>query len=68
MKDPNFGMTNGFSTMTMPLCVMRLEFASFWPKNPLQKMYHSPYSPDLAPCDFLVLYKIKKYPEGTKIC
>jgi len=41
----------------------------FLAKNSITKMDHPPYSTDLAPCvEFLALSKIKKCPEGTKIC
>jgi hypothetical protein len=30
-------------------------------------IYHQPYSPDLAPCDFWLVPKFKKCLEGTKI-
>jgi hypothetical protein len=29
---------------------------------------HPPYSPDVAPCDFWLFPKLKKCPEGTKVC
>jgi histone-lysine N-methyltransferase SETMAR len=34
----------------------------------ITKMDHPPYSSDLAPCDFRIFPKLKKCPEGTKIC
>jgi hypothetical protein len=36
-KDTNSGLTSGLSTTTMPLRMMRYEFASSWLRNPLQK-------------------------------
>jgi len=45
-----------------------LRFCEFLAINSITKMDHPSYSPDLAPCDFLALSKIKKCPEGTKIC
>ena len=45
-----------------------LRVREFLAKNTFTKMDHPSYSPDLAPCDFLALSKIKKCPEGTKIC
>jgi hypothetical protein len=44
-----------------------LRIRKFLAKKSITKMDHPPYSPDLAPCD-LALSKIKKCPEGTKIC
>jgi hypothetical protein len=53
--------------------------AEFLPENPRAKMYqflakesitkmdHPPYSSDLAPCDFWLFLKLKKWPERTKI-
>jgi len=36
-KDTDSGLISGFSTMTMPLRMMRYEFASSWPRTQLQK-------------------------------
>ena len=44
-----------------------LRFRKFLSKNSITKMDHPPYSPDLAPCDFWLFPKLKKFPEGTKI-
>ena len=45
-----------------------LSVGEFLAKKSITKMDHPPYSPDLAPCDFWLFLKLKKYPEGTKIC
>jgi len=45
-----------------------LRVRGFLAKNSITKMDHPPYSPDLAPCDFWLFPKLKKCPEGTKIC
>jgi hypothetical protein len=45
-----------------------LRVREFLAKKSITKMDHPPYSPYLVPCDFLALSKIKKCPEGTKIC
>jgi len=45
-----------------------LRFCEFLDSNSIIKMDHPPYSPELGPCDFLALSKIKKCPEGTNIC
>jgi len=45
-----------------------LRVRDFLAKNSITKMDHPPYSPDLAPCDFWLFPKLKKCPEGTKIC
>jgi len=37
-----------------------LRFQEFLAKNSITKMYHPPYSPDLAPCDFWLFPKLKK--------
>jgi histone-lysine N-methyltransferase SETMAR len=37
-----------------------LEIRQVLAKKSITKMNHSPYSPDLDPCDFLALSKIKK--------
>jgi hypothetical protein len=37
-------------------------------ENSITKIDHSPYSSDLAPCDFWLFPKLKKCPGGTKIC
>jgi len=44
-----------------------LRVRKFLSKNSITKMDHPPYSPDLAPCDFWLFPKLKKFPEGTKI-
>jgi hypothetical protein len=36
-KGRNSGLTSGYSTMTMPLCMMRRDFARSWLRNPLKK-------------------------------
>jgi hypothetical protein len=36
-KTPQYGLTNGVSTMAMPLRMMCQKFASSWLRNPLQK-------------------------------
>jgi hypothetical protein len=45
-----------------------LRFREFLAKKSITNKENPPYSLDLAPCYFLVLSKIKKCPEGTKIC
>jgi hypothetical protein len=40
----------------------------FLRKKFITKVGHPPYSPDLAPCDFWLFPKLKKCPDGTKIC
>jgi histone-lysine N-methyltransferase SETMAR len=45
-----------------------LTVREFLAKNSITKMDHPPYSPHLAPCDFWLLPKFKKCPEGTEIC
>ena len=45
-----------------------LRICQFLAKNSITKMDHPPYSPDLAPCNFWLFPKLKKCPEGTKIC
>jgi len=45
-----------------------LWFREFLAKNSITKMDHPTYSPDLAPYDFWLVPKLKKYPERTKIC
>jgi hypothetical protein len=37
IKDPNSGLTSGFSTMTMPQRMMHEEFMSSWLRNLLQQ-------------------------------
>jgi histone-lysine N-methyltransferase SETMAR len=45
-----------------------LRVREFLAKKSITKMDHPPYSPDLAPLRFSALSKIKKFPEGTKVC
>jgi histone-lysine N-methyltransferase SETMAR len=45
-----------------------LRVREFLAKKPITKMEHPPYSPDLAPCNLLILFKIKKYHQRRKIC
>jgi len=45
-----------------------LRVCEFPAKNSITKMDHPPYAPDLATCDFWLFPKLKKCPEGTKIC
>jgi hypothetical protein len=45
-----------------------LRVREFLAKKSITKMDHPFYSPDLAPLQFLAPSKIKKYPEGIKIC
>jgi hypothetical protein len=52
--------------MTIPLSVMRYEFASFWLRNPLQKMDKLPYAPYLAPCEFWPFPKLKNAHNGQR--
>jgi hypothetical protein len=42
-----------------------LSVTTFLAKHELPVMEHSPYSPDLAPCDFFLFPKIKSAPKGT---
>jgi hypothetical protein len=48
------GLTSGFTTTTMALCMMRQECATSWPRNPLRRWTW------LSPLKFLALSKIKK--------
>lgn len=52
-KDLNPGLTRGFFTMTVFLCMMHLEFTSSWLRSSFTKIDHLPYSSDLATHDFL---------------
>jgi hypothetical protein len=45
-----------------------LRVREFLGKKSIKTIDHPPYSPDLAPCDFFLFPKLKKCPEGTKIC
>jgi hypothetical protein len=45
-----------------------LRVRKFLGKKSITKIDHPLYSPDLALLRFLALSKIKKRPEGTKIC
>jgi histone-lysine N-methyltransferase SETMAR len=45
-----------------------LRVGDFLANKSIKKMDHPPYSPDLAPCDFLALSKITKCSEETMIC
>jgi hypothetical protein len=45
-----------------------VRFREFLAKKFITKMKHPPNSSDLVPCDFFAFSKIKKCPEGTKIC
>ena len=45
-----------------------LRVCEFLAKNSITKMDHPPYLPDLGPCNFWLFPKLKKCPEGTKIC
>ena len=45
-----------------------LRVQEFLAKNAITNVDHPPYSPDLARCDFWLFPKLKKCPEGTKIC
>jgi hypothetical protein len=38
-KVPNCGLTSGFSALTVPLGMVRQEFASYWLRNQLQKFF-----------------------------
>jgi hypothetical protein len=54
-EDLNSGLTSEFSTITMPLRMIR----EFLAKSSVTKMDHLLYSPDLAPLRFLALPNIK---------
>jgi len=41
-----------------------LRVCKFLAKNPITKMGHPPYSPDLAPCDFWLFPKLKNALKG----
>jgi hypothetical protein len=63
-KGPNSGLTSGFSTMTMPLCMMGFGARKFMANKSITKMDHSPYSSDLATCDFWLFPKLKNDLKG----
>ena len=50
----------------MPLPMMRLRFREFLAKNSITKVDHPPYSPDLAPCNFWLLPKLKNALMGQR--
>jgi hypothetical protein len=45
-----------------------LSVHEFLAKKSTAKMGNAPHSPDLAPCDFQLFSKLKKWPKGTKVC
>jgi hypothetical protein len=45
-----------------------LRVCEFLAKKSITKMDHPPYSSDLATCNFRLFPKLKKCPEGKKIC
>ena len=48
-----------------PLCWV---FSSFWSKNYINSMPHSPYSPDLALSDFFFYFPHEKSPQRKMFC
>jgi hypothetical protein len=61
-KDQKPGLACEFSTVTMPLCMIRQKFASTWLSNPLQK-----HATHLFTLRFLALSKIKNAPKGQRL-
>jgi hypothetical protein len=53
--------------MIKPLHMMCLRACEFLAEKSITKIGHPPQSHDLAPCDFWLFLKLKKYPEGTKV-
>jgi hypothetical protein len=66
-KYPNSGLRTEFSSMTMPLTTTRQGFRSSCLRNPLQNGPSSLFT-RLSPLQILELSKMKRHPEGTKIC
>jgi len=59
---PNFGENRpGCFTMTLPSYTQQ-----FLAKNKIAVIPHTPYSPDLAPCDFFLFPKMKLKLKGRR--
>ena len=53
--------------MTMLRLIMPWEFGSFLPNTRnIAVLEQTPYSPDLAPCDFFLFPKLKEVIKGTR--
>jgi hypothetical protein len=64
-KGPNSGLVTGFSTMKIPLHIMRQEFASFWLINHYKTGSSTSFT-WLSPCEFWLFPKLKNELKGQK--
>ena len=53
--------------MTMPQVTRPEVWRRFWKEQGVYVLEHSPYSPDLVPCDFCLFPRLKKNLAGRNI-
>ena len=53
--------------MTMPQVTRPEVWHRFWKEQGVYVLEHSPYSPDLVPCDFFLFPRLKKNLAGRNI-